>query len=46
MKKIHKFNLSLKKRLEIFRFSKELRIGIDEARSIFYSNSIGKLRLI
>ena len=46
MRRIYKFNLSYKKRLELFRFMKELNLGIDEVRSAFYSTSIRKLRVI
>jgi len=44
MKKIYHLNLSLKKRLELFRLMKGLDLGIDEVKSAFHSNSIRKLR--
>ena len=46
MKKIYEIDVNLKKRLELFRFMKELNLGIDEVRSAFYSTSIRKLRVI
>ncbi len=44
MKKIYEIDLSLKRRLELFKFMKGLNLGVDEVKSAFHSNSIRKLR--
>ena len=46
MRKIYELDLSCKKRLELFRFMKDLKLGIDEIKSVFHSNSIRRLRVI
>ena len=46
MKKIYEIDVSLKKRLELFRLMKGLKLGIDEVTIAFHSNSIRKLRVI
>lgn len=46
MKKIYNFNLSCKQRIKILKYLAKLYLDVDEIISVFYSNSLNRLRLI
>ena len=42
--KLYNFNLSFKTRFELFKSLRLLNLNADEIRSVFYSNTLRKLR--